>query len=56
MAAESVAVKHCAECASKNITHDFQDSMYGKFNRVFNVSEKGDAHCTVCGNGKKGKK
>lgn len=31
--------KFCPNCSSKNITHDFQDKTYGKFMRIFNVSE-----------------
>ena len=34
------------ECKCK---HDFQDSVYGKRNRVFNErKEKGKYRCTVC--------
>ena len=54
--AEATVIKRCGYCAHNNITHDFQDAEYGKFNRVFNVSEKGDMCCTVCNSGKKGKK
>lgn len=50
-------IKYCAHCASNNIKHQFQDTLYGNFKRVFNISEKtGTQTCTVCGNGKKGKK
>lgn len=49
-------VKHCPNCAQNNITHEFQDAQYGKFNRVFNTSEKGTMTCTVCSNGSNKKK
>ena len=44
-------------CKDKNIIHTFQDKLYGKFIRVFNVEPKtSHSVCTVCGDGKKGKK
>lgn len=49
--------KYCKNCADKHITHTFQDQLYGKFIRLFNINEKtGTTVCTVCGDGKKGKK
>lgn len=53
---ENTVVKKCSNCEQNNITHDFQDAQYGKFVRVFNVSEKGGENCTICNNGKKVKK
>lgn len=47
--AETTVIKNCPNCDRKGNIHDFQDKMYGKYNRVFNISEKGTAHCTVCG-------
>lgn len=42
--------KFCSNCSSKNITHEFQDKTYGKFMRIFNVSEdQKKMTCTVCG-------
>lgn len=33
--------------------NDYQDSIYGKFNRVHNYSKKNKRwHCTVCGDRK----
>lgn len=52
----SYEVKHCANCEQHGITHEFQDNTYGKYNRVFNVSEKGNMSCTVCNNGSNKKK
>lgn len=53
----SAEVKYCIECSKKNLTHDFQDTQYGKFFRVFNVNEKtGTRGCTICGAGRKSKK
>lgn len=50
-------IKYCANCAQNNIEHDFQDTTYGKFRRVFNVNEKtGSSSCTICNGGKKIKK
>ena len=49
-------VMHCSNCANKNITHDFQDSKYGKFNRIMNKKESGGYVCTVCGDGSKKKR
>lgn len=50
-------IKHCANCAQNNIEHEFQDTTYGKFRRVFNVNEKtGLGSCTICNGGKKIKK
>ena len=46
-------IKNCPNCASKNITHDFQDSKYGKFNSIMNKKESGGFVCTVCGDGSK---
>lgn len=47
----------CHECAAKKITHEFQDTIYGKWMRVHNVDEKtGARHCTVCGAGSNKKK
>lgn len=52
----STVIKSCPNCKANNITHDFQDKTYGKFNRVFNISEKtGSEVCTVCNGGKKKK-
>lgn len=42
--------KFCPNCSSKNITHDFQDKAYGKFNRIFNIGgDEKKMTCTVCG-------
>lgn len=50
-------IKFCKNCSDKNIIHTFQDKLYGKFIRVFNVEPKtSHSVCTVCGDGKKGKK
>lgn len=50
-------IKYCKNCADNHINHEFQDKTYGKYNRVFNVSEKtGTSTCTVCASGKKVKK
>lgn len=36
--------------------HKFQDETYGKYMRVHNINENGDAaKCTVCGDKKSGK-
>lgn len=48
-------VAHCSNCENKNITHDFQDKKYGKFNRVFNSKDSGGGVCTICGDGSKKK-
>lgn len=32
-----------------NCKHDFQDSVYGKGNRLHTTGVKGDHRCTVCG-------
>lgn len=50
---DSTVIKPCAACRKANIENKFQDEKYGKFNRVFNISEKGSEVCTVCGAGKK---
>ena len=52
----STSIKRCGYCASHNITHEYQDNEYGKFNRVHNLNEKGGATCTVCNNGNAKKK
>lgn len=31
-----------------NCNHEFQDAIYGKGNRIHNVTEEGKAYCTVC--------
>ena len=47
---ENTEIKHCGNCEHNNIINDYQDNKYGKFNRVFNVSEKtGNKKCSVCG-------
>lgn len=52
----SYEVKHCTNCEQHGIIHEFQDRTYGKYNRVFNVSEKSGMSCTVCNNGSNKKK
>lgn len=50
-------IKHCNNCAANKITHEFQDNIYGKYKRVFNINENtGVGTCTVCNGGKKIKK
>lgn len=50
-------IKYCASCSANNIEHEFQDTTYGKYKRVFNVNEKtGVGTCTICNSGKKIKK
>lgn len=50
-------IKYCANCAQNHLEHEFQDTTYGKFKRVFNINEKtGTGCCTVCNSGKKIKK
>lgn len=50
-------IKYCSNCATNKIDHEFQDNVYGKYKRVFNLSEKtGTCTCTVCAGGKKLKK
>lgn len=50
-------IKYCNSCAQNNIVHEFQDTTYGKFKRVFNINEKtGIGVCIVCNNDKKVKK
>lgn len=49
--------RYCKNCADKKIIHEFQDKLYGKFVRLFNTNPKtSQSACTVCGDGKKGKK
>lgn len=48
-------IKQC-DCPDNSPAAKFQTMTYGKNQRVFTVSNKGEAlKCTVCGNGKKGK-
>lgn len=54
--ADSTVIKRCNNCAQNRTEHDFQDTQYGKYNRVHNVNTKGGATCTVCRNGLKAKK
>ena len=51
MANEVTTIKRCPQCAEKRIEHPYQDSLHGKYNRVFNLGTKGMV-CTVCGYGK----
>ena len=53
--AESTVIKHCSNCAANKNENKFQDEKYGKWQRVFNVSEGGSTTCTVCGFGSKKK-
>lgn len=53
--AESTVIKYCSNCEAHNIEHKFQDTKYGKWQRVFNVNESGSTTCTVCGFGNKKK-
>ena len=48
-------IKYCPNCAKQHIEHTFQDTTYGKYNRVFNPNKDGGS-CTVCGDSKKHKK
>ena len=53
----SVEIKFCPSCSHNKVTHEFQDSCYGKFVRVHNVKDAGKGSvCTVCNNGGKPKK
>lgn len=54
---DNTEIKYCSSCASNKIEHEFQDTTYGKYRRVFNINEQtGMGTCTVCANGKKIKK
>lgn len=51
---KSTIIQRCHNCAQNKIEHPYQDRVYGKYMRLFNVGEKsGQAVCTVCANGKK---
>lgn len=54
--ADNVIIKRCNNCANNKIEHAYQDSVYGRYNRVFIADSKGGANCTVCKNGQKTKK
>lgn len=38
-------IKYCNSYAQNNIVHEFQDTTYGKFKRVFNINEKTGMGC-----------
>ncbi len=44
----STITKICINCEKEKITHEFQDRMYGDFQRIHNESTKFPT-CTVCG-------
>ena len=50
-------IKRCGYCESNKIEHEFQDTKYGKYIRVFNFKESGKgSNCTMCNGGLKVKK
>lgn len=52
---DNVKIKYCSNCYSEKKEHEYQDNMYGKYKRVFNLNtDTGVGCCTVCG--KKDKK
>jgi hypothetical protein len=48
-----MSIKPCENCTIRNLTHPFQDSYYGLYNRVHNYAIKGYSgnpgwRCTIC--------
>ena len=43
-------IKRCPVCEANKLKHEYQDTVYGQYMRVFNQGTKIEK-CTICNNG-----